>query len=535
MRPWPFVWGSEYRGSVSGLLARAALALLVPALALAPALWLFAPQAAASAASPAPATVDASPHSAVQVPTVSEAVALALRNSAQAAIARAQLEAAVAGSVNMETALLGWRFDGVLDDTLNQSEQLASIPALAGDPLNTLSATLAVRKALGVAGTTALALEESRLQRARAEREYVGALRELAVSAYEAYRQLELALIQYRLLERAVDLSRDSLEAAREQEALGAQSPVQVGEARLAYQEALQRRDAARRLLDIAWQRLARLLGMDASDVDILDVDVIGIDDALAMIDSGHPAFWPEQPLPWTWTLDELVALARENRPEVQSARDGVALATLGLDKVKLDQRPDVQLTASATWPDQVRASITLDDEWVAQGTLSHWRFSPSIPNAPSQLTQAPAKDVDWSVGLRVTVNLWDGGASKAAVYRAEQTVRQAELGLDEALHGVALDVERRFAELQSAYEALLLATERAGIARLNAGMESAKEALGMSSRLHVDAATVNLWQAVTGAISARFDYEIAVLKLAAAAAFDLETLGRIIQDIEGW
>jgi len=468
----------------------------------------------------------------VWIPTAPEAVALAVQQSAQAAIARAQLEAAMAGAINVEAMLLGWRFDGLIDDTLTRSEQLSQ---LLDDPLNTVSATVAIRKALGVAGTTALALEENRLQRERAEREYAGSLREIGVTAFEAYRQLELALIQYRILERSVDLTKRSLDMAEDQAALGAQSEAQVREARLAHQEALQRRDASRRLLDIAWQRLARLLGLDASVIDILDIDVIGVDEALEMIAARHPAFWPESASPWPWSLEQLIILAQENRPEVQSAREGLALAQLGVEKTKLDRKPDVQLTASATWPEKIRASVTLDDEWVAQGTLSAWRFNQAIPPALSQVTQAPQHDVDWSVGVRVTLNLWDAGAHRAAAYRAEQLVRQAELGLDEALHGVALDVERRYAELQSAYEALHIASERASVARLNLEAEVQKASLGMSSELQIDAATINLWQAVVGAISARFDYELSLLRLAAAVAFDLETFGKIVEGLQGW
>lgn len=494
---------------------------------------LFLMVLAAALALPLPAAPAPAVAAPVEIPTAAEAVGLALRESPQAAIARAQLEAALAASVNLESMLLGWRFDAVLDDTLSRSEQLA--PVLGGDPLNTFSATVAARKALAVRGSTALALEEARLQREQAERDYLARLREIGVTAYEAYRQLELALIRHRILERAVALTRDSLEAAEEQAVLGAHTEAQVRAARLAHEEAVQRRDASRRLLDIAWQRLARLLGLDPAGVDILDLDVIEVEEALEMIAGRHPAFWPERAVPWQESLEELVERAKANRPEVQNARAGVALARLGVEKVKLDRRPDIQLTAGATWPGQIRASLTVDDEGVAQASVTGWRFDRAIPSELSAVTQAPKDEVDWSLGIRVTYNLWDSGASRAAAHRAGQLLRQAELGLDEALHGVALDVEGRHAELVSAYEALLMASERALLAHLELETEEAKAALGMSSRLQVDAAAMQLWQAVAAAVSARFDYELAVVRLAAAAAWDLETLSQIVHGLQGW
>lgn len=468
-----------------------------------------------------------------RLPAISEAVELALRESAQAAIARSQLEAAAAAGANLEAALLGWRLDAVLEETVNRSELLPSLPN--GDPLNTFTAALSVRKALGVSGTTALALEESRIQRERAEREYEASLRDIAVTAFEAYRQLELALVQQRVLERAVELSQKSLEVAKSQAELGAAAETKVREASLAYEEAVQRRDGSRRLFDIAWQRLARLLGLAAGSIDALEIEAISVERALDMIESRHPAFWPDQPLPWSWSLDELIALAQENRPETQSAREGVALAKLGVEKVKLDARPDVQFTASATWPEKVRASLTLDDEWVAHGSLSAWRYNHQEFQPGQEPIPAPKNDVDWSIGVRVTVNLWDGGASRTAALRAERLVEQAELGLDEARHAVALDVQRRYAELQTAWESLLIASRRVEAARLSVANEASRAALGMSSELEIDSAELNLWQAAAGAISARFDYELALLRLAAAVALDLETFREIVRGLEGW
>ena len=48
----------------------------------------------------------------IVVPTAGEAVRLALVNSSEAAMAKARLEAALAGDANLRAALLGWRLDG---------------------------------------------------------------------------------------------------------------------------------------------------------------------------------------------------------------------------------------------------------------------------------------------------------------------------------------------------------------------------------------------------------------------------------------
>lgn len=472
----------------------------------------------------------------VTVPTAGEAVRLALVHSTEAAMARSRLEAALAGDASLRAALLGWRFDGVVDDTLTENESFDTLPFIDSS-LNTISATLAIRKALGVAGTTKLALEESRLQAERAAREYAGDLSQIVLTAYEAYRQLELALIQYRLLERSVALTYDSLSVAEDQYAAGAQSHARLEEARVAHKEALKNQEAAARMLNIAWLRLAKLLGIDPHEADILEIDVLSVDAALEMIVKGHRVFWPERAVPWEWSVDEAIEIALENRPEVLGARDAVQLAQLGVEKVRLDRRPTIQLTANATSHEQVRASLTLDNDWIAQGTLTMWRFNEDIPKDSnfSSIRQAPEDGVNWDLGVRVTFNLWDSGASRAGQYQAEQAVNQATLGVDQARHGITLDVQTRYAEAESAYDALLIAVERVQIALLDLETEEQKAAWGTSSPLQVDAATIELWQSVIGAISARFEYENAVLKLAHATGVQLENLLEIVDELQGW
>jgi len=54
------------------------------------------------------------------------------------------------------------------------------------------------------------------------------------------------------------------------------------------------------------------------------------------------------------------------------------------------------------------------------------------LPNLP-----VPENDVDWDIGVRVTFNLWDSGAAKAAAYQAEERRRQAEVGVEMARQGI--------------------------------------------------------------------------------------------------
>lgn len=481
----------------------------------------------------------------IVVPTAGEAVRLALVNSSEAAMAKARLEAALAGDASLRAALLGWRFDAVFDDTVTETETLKAINdphpvPLIDLPLNTLSATLAIRKALGAAGTTKLALDESRLQAERATRDYGAELRQIALTAYEAYRQLELALIQYRILQRSVDLTRDALDVAEDQYASGAQSEARLEEARVAHREAQNGLAAASRMLDIAWLRLARLLGLDPEKADILDIEVLSVEEALQMIVEDHPVFRPESAVPWRWSVDEAVEIALDSRPEILGARDAVQLARLGVEKVKLDRRPTIQLSANATTEDQIRASLTMDNDWVVQGSLTAWWFDQDMPKSfpdgsSNPVRQAPSDGINWDIGIRVTYNLWDSGASRAGQHQAEQAVVQAELGLEQARHGITLDVQSRYAEVQSAYDSLLIASQRAKIALLDLETEEQKAALGTSSPLQVDAAKMELWQKVIGAVSARFEYENAVLRLAQAVGLGLEDVLETVDDLQGW
>ena len=63
-------------------------------------------------------------------------------------------------------------------------------------------------------------------------------------------------------------------------------------------------------MLDIAWLRLARLLGLDPEKADILDIEVLSMEEALQMIVEDHPVFRPESAVPWRWSVDEAVEIA---------------------------------------------------------------------------------------------------------------------------------------------------------------------------------------------------------------------------------
>jgi outer membrane protein TolC len=59
----------------------------------------------------------------------------------------------------------------------------------------------------------------------------------------------------------------------------------------------------------------------------------------------------------------------------------------------------------------------------------------------------------EWSVGVVLTANLWDGQQTSAAVRQAQTQVQQAEAGLEELRNGIRLQVTQAYLDVTSAEE----------------------------------------------------------------------------------
>jgi OMF family outer membrane factor len=142
----------------------------------------------------------------------------------------------------------------------------------------------------------------------------------------------------------------------------------------------------------------------------------------------------------WNQTLEQSIVLAFQNRPELQQqlAQRNIseqqrrqALATLG---------PQVSLVASYDFFDRFSDEVSVSD--------------------------------GYSVGVRATLNLYDGGAARARAAQARANIAIAETQFGEQRNQIRFQVEEAFSDQQSNLE---------NVQTANTALEQAREALRLA------------------------------------------------------
>lgn len=468
------------------------------------------------------------------VPTAYEAVLLALEHNRGVLAAKLQLEQAAAAEATAHAAL-GWRLDAVpgyrfVDDTqpvIDRSDQFL-LPVSQPYQAHTPHVTLSVRRSLFPGGSTRLDLDSAARNRTLAQLEVESALRSTALAAYEAYRRLEAALLQHQVALAARDLAGRRLNVAESQHREGSGTALAVAEARLALQESESSAASAGRMLDLAAKQLSQLLNLE-QELRASDLPAPALDDVLQEIASGSERYWPGAS-PLESGLDQLVTRAQESRVEVLKAQEHAALARNELARVAVDNRPRLSAELNYAWNEYTSAKVTLDDS----GALGLQATALQPYNHETGDAFSAEKDPSWNVSVQLVWNLWDSGVEALSRRRAEAAAALAENGLEQARSGVALEVQQRHAELVTAREALLAASERARVALANYDLELEKARAGIGTEILLEAAKVQRDSAVAAAYAARVDYELAILRLVDSAALPLEELLSYVKTLSG-
>src|SRR5690606_19993177 len=209
------------------------------------------------------------------------------------------------------------------------------------------------------------------------------------LSVLEAQATLEWA----RLLERN---AQEALRVVQDRVELGVATELDRLAAEAGALQARQARQAAEDGLELAWEALYQIMGVPRPEQ--------------------LPALEPLSQLPADALLagldpEALKAQARGGRPELAQARPGLERGRLQLEQARIQKRPRLSLEASYT-PEGAEnsLSLSLDDRALLQATLTRVESEVPLPPSPES----------WKVGLQVTWNLLDGGASAAAVREAE-------------------------------------------------------------------------------------------------------------------
>lgn len=459
----------------------------------------------------------ASQPEATPVLTLAESLELALEHSPRLGIAQSRARQALA-QVDQAESLLKPRVDvfGTISEQTT-SDLLAALgvtdPDLAnlllarhGDSVTSGAVGMSYTQLIWPLGESRIQLEQARLApevaRAQEALERAQLLRDVE-NAYLSVLEAQATLEWARLLERN---AQEALRVVQDRVELGVATELDRLAAEAGALQARQARQAAEDGLELAWEALYQIMGVPRPEQ--------------------LPALEPLSQLPADALLagldpEALKAQARAGRPELVQARLGLEQSRLQLEQARIQKRPRLSLEASYT-PEGAEnsLSLSLDDRALLQATLTR---------VESEVEPLPPSPESWKVGLQVTWNLLDGGASAAAVREAEEAVTQAELTVRQLEAAITLELAQHQTGLTQALLTLAAAersvTEAAG--RLAQVEQQAHE--GAATKLQVWEAEAALAQARLKQVQALAELARARTRLAIAAGYDAEQLQALI------
>lgn len=331
---------------------------------------------------------------------------------------------------------------------------------------------------------------------AQAEAQFQAAQQELIVRVAEAYFNVLAAkdtLASARANREAIG---KQLEQTKKRFEVGLIAVTDVQESQAAYDQAVAEEIAAERQVTVASEALGVILGEYMAA------------EKLASPDDQLPLIMPEPADPEAW-----VKTAMEQNLELVAARFGLKAAYARVDQARGNHYPTLDLSASYndSETESSQTSVT------PTGPVSE------LGNFESQNT---------TIGLRLSVPIYSGGATQSAVREAAARATTANAQLQQATR-VAVQ-ETRSSYLGVTSEISRVKALRQAVQSARTALEATQAGFEVGTRTTVDVlvAQGNLFQAQTNYARAKYDYILNLLNLrAAAGTLDVEDL----EQVNGW
>lgn|GEM_PF-556161 len=329
---------------------------------------------------------------------------------------------------------------------------------------NQANARLTVTQLIDITGIIRVAEQVGDLQLALSQLELARAQQQLAFDVRNAYYNVLRAQAFVRVNEAAVAQSQELVRVTEAQKNAGVASDFDVLRARTQLENNRQALISSRNQVLVTRNAFANTLGIDpATVIDLQDVTQV----------------------PPTPTLDEeaLLATALQRRPEaiqadvnILKSRKNTRLARRGLEPFL-----NVGVTAgyAITEPALGRDSAT--------GALT--------------------------VGL--TLPIWDGGATRAAVESARSDERTALITKDQYIRGIKAEVQQTAISVRDAAERREAAEATVLQAREALRLANVRFRAGVGTQLEINDAQTALIQAEVNQVNAQYDYLAALARLA--------------------
>lgn len=195
-----------------------------------------------------------------------------------------------------------------------------------------------------------------------------------------------------------------------------------------------------------------------------------------------------------SWTLDEIMATAMTNRPELARMKEQVRL-----------HREDIQSALSAYRP-TIRA-------------FGNYRGANSSAYAPMQTEW----DWHWTAGVTAEWALVDGGRRAAVTLQKRLALENALAELEDMRRAVALEARRAFLDLTHAREAIRVAGETVALAERGLAIAAVRHEQGVSTYLEFTETNLALSTARLQKLQAMHAYTVACMQVRYAAGLPIE------------
>jgi len=187
-----------------------------------------------------------------------------------------------------------------------------------------------------------------------------------------------------------------------------------------------------------------------------------------------------------TFDLPALIEEAIAQHPSVRMAAAQVQQARASLGMAKSGRMPILSASGSYSWYD---SDLPKD--------LSDWKDHDS-----------------WSVGLSLSMPIFDGLATKSSIRQAQLNLSVAREDLEQAKRDVSLTVKQALLNVTEAEEKIQLTEESLALAEEERRLAEERYRLGASFLLELMDSRVAFTTAQTNHISALYDYKLSVAQL---------------------
>lgn len=267
----------------------------------------------------------------------------------------------------------------------------------------------------------------------------------------------------------------------------------------------------ARRLAEIAAQSVAEAEGQreliqaridtgDAAKVDVYPVEVQLANARLQRLQADNNA---------------RIAMTSLRNEVGLSGNPDLQLADVQEPSWQVTPLDDCLMCALRDRPELTRSAAQVDSARAALSLARFQRFP--VPTASASYNRGlggTGYDSQWSMGVGLNLNLFDGGAASAQVDSAKARTDSASLRDDQLGKDIATEVEEVYLSLTNAFERLSASTPNVELARQNLEVAREKYKQGLAIPLEIVTAQVSYADAQASHAQALYDCYVARAQL---------------------